>query len=74
MKIYQCLVNGKQVGNLQSDFHAAKQYLINHMWHNPEIPITETSVWASDIYNRLFTFDIVLGCGIKVSIHEISVD
>lgn len=73
MKIYQCIVDGKQVGNLQSNFNNAKQYLVDYMWYNSHIPRTEISVWVTDIMNKVFPFDITLGCGIKISVKELNV-
>ena len=74
MIVYKCLVDGKQIGNLISNFYRAKKYLVNYMWGSPNIPRVETSVWASEIYSKFFPFDIELGCGIKVGVHEVQID
>ena len=74
MKIYQCIIDGKQVGNLQVNFNMSKKYLIDYMWYNSPIPRTEVSVWVSNIMNRVLPFNITLGCGITVSVKELTVD
>lgn len=73
MKIYQCIVNGKQVGKLQSNFNSSKKYLVDYMWYSSHIPRTEVSVWVTDIMDKVLPFDITLGCGIKVSVRELNV-